>query len=344
MRAYPYSCRDLQNITPRAQHTRVWRCRYFLDDVLSAVDAHTGKFLFERTLLGLVRRGKTVVLATHSWQLLVRPEVTRVAVIRGGALSCCGPWRDVRAAAGDLIARFATETAAETGPFTETASDEGGGGGVAAAAAAAAAAEIPEPREEEEEEEEEEAATAVGPASANMRVAEAVAALREVLAKFEGRTVDGSLAVALTAALTGEGEGSTEHRREGDVAWADFQVYLGALGASAATAVLLAVFVVAEAGLGISGNVWLSVWSDDGGASPAQERVYLEVYVALGCCGALAAALKILALTLGSLEASRQLHGRMLARLLAAPLAWFDSTPSGSALNHFLQDLGAQSP
>jgi hypothetical protein len=38
-----------------------------------------------------------------------------------------------------------------------------------------------------------------------------------------------------------------------------------------------------------------------------------------------------------ALRASRRLHARLVAALLDAPVALFDSTPSGAILNRFLQ-------
>ena len=49
---------------------------YFLDDPLSAVDAHVGQHLFEKCLMQLVRRGKCVVLVTNALQFL--PHSTSV--------------------------------------------------------------------------------------------------------------------------------------------------------------------------------------------------------------------------------------------------------------------------
>jgi ABC-type multidrug transport system fused ATPase/permease subunit len=49
-------------------------------------------------------------------------------------------------------------------------------------------------------------------------------------------------------------------------------------------------------------------------------------------------------LTVCALRASRQLHGRVLGRLLAAPLAFFDARPSGEIINRLLGDMqGADS-
>ena len=38
---------------------------YFLDDPISAVDAKVARRIYENAILGLVKKGKTVVLVTH---------------------------------------------------------------------------------------------------------------------------------------------------------------------------------------------------------------------------------------------------------------------------------------
>ena len=58
---------------------------YFFDDVLSAVDAHTGKKLWE-TISTLVKQARTVVLVTHQVQYISRPEVSKVLIIDEGGI------------------------------------------------------------------------------------------------------------------------------------------------------------------------------------------------------------------------------------------------------------------
>jgi len=66
-----------------------------LDDPLSAVDAHVGKWLFERCICGVLRN-KTRVLVTHQTQFL--PQVDRVAVLGGGRLLHFGTYQELAAA------------------------------------------------------------------------------------------------------------------------------------------------------------------------------------------------------------------------------------------------------
>jgi ABC-type polar amino acid transport system ATPase subunit len=53
-----------------------------MDDVLSALDAHVGRHVFEKVICGQLR-GKTRLLVTHQVQYWSHPAVTRT-VARGG--------------------------------------------------------------------------------------------------------------------------------------------------------------------------------------------------------------------------------------------------------------------
>lgn len=70
------------------QRVNIARALYFdadiilFDDPLSAVDAHVGKALFNDAILGLRRKGKTVILVTHALHFL--PQVDYIYTIQNG--------------------------------------------------------------------------------------------------------------------------------------------------------------------------------------------------------------------------------------------------------------------
>ncbi|KAG8739601.1 hypothetical protein FRC12_016268, partial [Ceratobasidium sp. 428] len=61
-----------------------------LDDVLSAVDAHTASHLFENCLRGPLMRGRTIVLVSHHVQL-VAPGASYVVALDNGRVLFAGP-------------------------------------------------------------------------------------------------------------------------------------------------------------------------------------------------------------------------------------------------------------
>ncbi|KAG9879143.1 bile acid-transporting ATPase, partial [Aureobasidium melanogenum] len=65
-----------------------------LDDVLSAVDAHTSKWIFEKALMGPLMLNRTCILVTHSTTLCL-PHAAFAAVLDNGRVSTQGSARDV---------------------------------------------------------------------------------------------------------------------------------------------------------------------------------------------------------------------------------------------------------
>ena len=64
-----------------------------LDDILSAVDAHVGAFIFEETIKGYLK-GKTVLLVTHS--LYYMEHVDRILIMESGQIVGDGPYSSVK--------------------------------------------------------------------------------------------------------------------------------------------------------------------------------------------------------------------------------------------------------
>lgn len=74
---------------------------YLFDDPLSAVDAHVGKHLFEKCLMGFLHR-KTRILVTHQLQFL--PSVDRIFVLDGGKITCSGSFDELTKQGVDFAA------------------------------------------------------------------------------------------------------------------------------------------------------------------------------------------------------------------------------------------------
>ncbi|KIJ23785.1 hypothetical protein M422DRAFT_275570 [Sphaerobolus stellatus SS14] len=83
-----------------------------LDDVLSAVDAHTAHHLFERCLQGELLRGRTVVLVSHHVQLC-SPGAAYVVALDNGRVSYAGDSQTFRAS-GVMDGLVQTDSAADS--------------------------------------------------------------------------------------------------------------------------------------------------------------------------------------------------------------------------------------
>ncbi|CAK8998694.1 Metal resistance protein YCF1 (ABC-type Cd(2+) transporter) (ABC-type glutathione-S-conjugate transporter) (Yeast cadmium factor 1) [Durusdinium trenchii] len=285
----------------------------FLDDVLSAVDASTGQFIWENTLTKRLAE-KTVVLVTHQVQYLSQQEVSDVIILTAEGKVLCGPWLEVRAQVHDNIASFVQE---------DDSSDVTNSDGSSKSGLDVSGSRLRQTREHVEEH----------LTASLVSIREVEDRLRGVLLEHGGESIDAALVERVCATLRGEHD-HVEGRKEGLIAWRDFKVYLGAFG-SRATVTFLAVTLVAKAVVDVLMNVWLSIWGD----SESPSLSFLYYYIGIGQASAVLSSLQTVILTLCALQASRRIHASMLRALLGASMSFFDKTPSGQLLNRFLQDL-----
>ncbi|KAF7380118.1 hypothetical protein HZH66_014473 [Vespula vulgaris] len=144
---------------------------------------------------------------------------------------------------------------------------------------------------------------------------------------------------------TGEKLIEVEKAETGSVKWKVYSHYLKSIGwfLSISTIVMNAVFQ----SFSIGSNIWLSAWSNDNMTSvdgtvvndEARRDMYLGVYGALGLGQATFVMLAQLALVIGCLRSSKMLHSELLFAILRSPVGFFDTTPSGRILNRFGKDI-----
>uniref|UniRef100_A0A8B9LI33 ABC-type glutathione-S-conjugate transporter n=1 Tax=Astyanax mexicanus TaxID=7994 RepID=A0A8B9LI33_ASTMX len=86
-------------------------------------------------------------------------------------------------------------------------------------------------------------------------------------------------------------------------------------------------------------NYWLSMWADE----PVINGTQLNTDMKLGVYGALGFAQGqcLMAISIGGIIASRQLHLDLLKNVLHSPMSFFESTPSGNLLNRFAKEIDA---
>ena len=93
---------------------------YYLDDPLSAVDAHVGAHMFEKVIgpHGMLK-GKTRLLVTHSAKYL--SQMDRIFVMKDGRISEQGNYHELLAAGGefsDFLVEYLTEQEQESSAET----------------------------------------------------------------------------------------------------------------------------------------------------------------------------------------------------------------------------------
>ena len=271
----------------------------FLDDVMSALDAHTGAAVWHDALCWCKARGKTVVLATHQLHLLQRLEVDAVALVHHGRLVSFGPYAELMASSSSSCALLSQcRRDHEDGATREA---RGGGAGhvevhqpcisgsgeeverlAAAKDAAAGASNLSNavcsdssgetlsaqssPADDAEHE------------TGGMRMETMVRLLRAALRQLQGQRIDQAVIDRACDALMescgdktgggGQAQGDVDERKkEGLISREDFMVYLHEFGTRAALVALAAV-TIASALFSVGSNVFLAYWTDGNSHCP----------------------------------------------------------------------------
>lgn len=120
------------------------------------------------------------------------------------------------------------------------------------------------------------------------------------------------------------------------VPWAVYRDFIRASGSILNAPATLVLLLLAQ-GASIATSLWLSWWTGDryGLAAP----VYMGVYAGLGVAQVLLTFCSMLALTILGTRASKVMLRRAMARVLRAPMAFFDTTPLGRITNRFSRDV-----
>ncbi|KAF8057290.1 Abcc2 [Scenedesmus sp. PABB004] len=141
-----------------------------------------------------------------------------------------------------------------------------------------------------------------------------------------------------------------EERAKGQVKRSVYLAYLTAWGPLLLLPTAVALGALAERGLQVLQNYVLSAWSNAVSAAPgassepfAGQSVawYLALYTTLGLASVGLVLARSALLVVGSVAASRTLHGRLLAKMLRLPMSFYDSQPTGRLINRFTKDTEA---
>ncbi|TYZ60348.1 hypothetical protein PybrP1_011199 [[Pythium] brassicae (nom. inval.)] len=292
---------------------------YILDDILSAVDSHVGHDIFTDCVKGALK-DKLVLLVTHGLTFLSQCDA--VVVLEKGAVVEHGTYDALmRAPDGiltDLVAKYKEQDQHRT---IEEVEDE------ALATATAAASHPLEAAAADDDDD------VPGDEYVNRS---RTSSIRSDLT-HEGELLEG----AATGQLVVD-----EDRSTGDVAWPVYKVWIDAFGGLGAGLCLIAVFVVVQ-GINLSATWWLSYWSEHAEQTAGQSRAaqrdaqmyYVYVFMLLNLAYAVALYFRAISTYAGGLRASRTLFRALLARLLRAPTAFFDTTPTGRIVNRLSKDV-----
>ncbi|RLW04172.1 hypothetical protein DV515_00005916 [Chloebia gouldiae] len=323
---------------------------YILDDPLSAVDAHVGKYLFEHVLgpKGLLQK-KTRILVTHSISFL--PQVDNIVVLAAGAVSEHGSYSTLLANKG-AFSQFLNLY----GNQEEDVSEENTAvvwGGVVSGQCLTLPSLIPLLVAEALAGDEEEADEAVDPCMEE-RTEDVVTLTLKREASIHRRKLSRSFSKKSTSSqkkaqeeppkkLKGQQLIEKEAVETGRVKFSMYLRYLRAVGLCFTFWIVMG--YVGQYAAYVGTNLWLSDWTDDSvryqnQTYPTERRdLRIGVFGALGVSQALFLLFATMLSARGTVRASRVMHQQLLSNILRAPMSFFDTTPIGRIVNRFAKDI-----
>ncbi|KAM9493789.1 ATP-binding cassette sub-family C member 12 [Clarias gariepinus] len=290
---------------------------FLLDDPLSAVDAHVGKHIFEECIKKELK-GKTVILVTHQLQYLEFCD--EVLLLHHGKIKEAGTHRELMMAQGryaHLINNYQMEQSddkKEEAPVSQSDSSE---------------------------------------QSKQGRDRSMSGGVVNAAFDMTDETVKPDDSAAETEE-TKEGEDqlvSKEMSQEGSVTFRTYHNYCQAAGGYFLLFFIMLFFILLVAATAFS-NWWLSYWLSQGSGLNTTNTTsdvgdislnpdlgfYQMIYGLIVVIMVVLSVLKGYTFTKVTLHASSKLHDTMFRRILASPMSFFDTTPTGRMMNRFSKD------
>ncbi|CAK9783969.1 P-loop containing nucleoside triphosphate hydrolase protein [Cutaneotrichosporon oleaginosum] len=289
----------------------------YLDDVLSAVDAHTAHAIMENCLRGPLTADRTVLLVSHH-TTLVSPSAAFIVALDNGDIKFAGTRQDFvdgglmkELEAEDPEAQPTTGEIAEEKTVEENISD------------------LKKPTHKQLESISGELSV---PGSEPGSETSSIAPTDE--ATTLAASTDGLLKQKVPRKLIED-----EKRVRGRIAWSVWKTYFNALGGPVWWIVFFFAILVSTL-MPVFERGWVSYWSDDDAKHPKHSSTYYVTgYAAITVAGCLLTNLPYAVVYGGNLRASRILHAGMLKAVLFAPLRFHDTTNRGRLLNRFGKDI-----
>ena len=262
------------------------------------------------------RRRSSVVLVTNAVQYLSDPNVTRIVVLRDGAVAEMGTYKDLAGDDGSLFSSFLSVALG------------GGRGGVEDADTDTDSDSDDEEEIEPAADGEEEGGNAAPSSS------------KSPPNKGRSRSIESMVSVASSTVDKGGGAAlMTDEYHESETGTVSRSVYL--MYARAAGGIPVAVFLLlsygATEGINVLSKWWLTHWSQSGGSGGegTSQMTYLAIYALINLTYVLASFGRLILIVVCGLRASDVVFVRMLESVLKAPMAFFDTTPVGRIVNRF---------
>lgn len=156
---------------------------------------------------------------------------------------------------------------------------------------------------------------------------------RAKIAEFSWNPIEKLLPNIRTAQLK-------EDSAKGAVKWGVYLKY--ARACSVPGAIIAIIFVAMTTLADVAGNYWLKYWAELSSEIDTKEAIwkFVAIYAAIGISRSILGVIKgTMIQVILALRASRITHDRMAARVLRAPMLFFERTPLGRIMNRFTSDV-----
>jgi ABC-type multidrug transport system fused ATPase/permease subunit len=289
----------------------------YLDDVLSAVDAHTAHAIMENCLRGPLTADRTVLLVSHH-TALVSPSAAFIVALDNGDVKFAGTRQDF--VEGGLMKELEAEDPEAQPTAGEVAEEKTVEENIA---------DLKKPTHKQLESISGELSV---PGSEPGSETSSIAPTDE--ATTLAASTDNLIKQKAPRKLIED-----EKRVRGRIAWSVWKTYFSALGGPIWWIVFIIATIVSTL-VPVFERGWVSYWSDDDAKRPQHSSTfYVSGYAAITVAGCILTNLPYAVVYAGNLRASRILHSGMLKAVLFAPLRFHDTTNRGRLLNRFGKDI-----
>jgi len=307
---------------------------YLLDDPIAAVDAHVGKHIFQKCIVDelLYRKNSpagtkegAVILVTNAIQYLSNPAVDKIVVLDNGCIAEVGTYQELSESPKSLFSAFLS-VMAETGmalseedsliPTDVEVHEENSSIGSG---------------EEIYEKESTFISENQAPSPSSKAEKRRNASIETMIRRSSSISPKKDDKVSTVPLMTSE----LQEREKGHVGLDVYRRWIKA-GGGMVVAILILLGYAADQALSVTSKWWLTYWSQNTGGDKFE---FLRVYALINLMSLIAIFMRVIAIVLIGLKASRILYEEVLDTVLRAPMSFFDTTPLGRIINRFSKDI-----
>ncbi|KAL7753538.1 hypothetical protein RI367_001313 [Sorochytrium milnesiophthora] len=277
---------------------------YLFDDVLSAVDAHVGAFIFNECIRKSLR-GKTCVLVTHALSYVSQCDI--VVFMQNGVIAETGTFDECMRRGGEFADLMHTHAGIENQEKPTS----------VLSAATSHISVLPPPTED------------IVDMKPDLQIE--FNGIDQVA--LTGETIEDHIADNQEAPRKLM---IAEERAVGAVGWHYYYVYIAYCGGWAPVSFTLFLIGMSQV-VRVLNDMWLTWWSET--ALPLTQAQIIGIYVGWGLLQSVLTMWSNIQFVYAGVRGSQRLHNAALNRIMRAPLSFFDQTPLGRIMSRFSKDV-----